>query len=683
MSPTPSVTRPIEIASASEAAGLDAFFLAGEHTDAWFERGSDILIVSFYNLATVGEHELPHPWFYGNALKQNYSILGLIAHRKDWYRNDDAPRLLTELREAGVFEGFRRILFIGTSMGGFAALTYSSLVPGAAVLAFSPQSTLAPEIVPFEKRYKRAQKLIDWTAPAHLDAAGSFEHASDVTIVYDPHVPEDKAHAARLAGDNVQFIHARHMGHQAIRLLKHLDALPLIFKGVAEDNFDRAGFFRQLRTRRSELRWLRGLFGAAHAQGHQKLLLATARSLKTDNPRMRRYLNRVSQRFEEEAKLESDHSFVASDPPPEAPFSGEIVSLVNALVVPQTAPKAKHAFGVLTSEGAWCEMSQTWIMNRLASRAPTIEQGEVIEPLPGTHLFAGHFRGHFGHFLVESTSRLWALDHIGVRPDSILYVPFGEVEPGQHTVIEKYKTFFHLLDIDMPVQSFGSTMRVERLLVPEIGFGWVNRFAGSPAYRQFFQSRLMTKVKPEGPPDLYVSRSKLRSHLGQIIGEQVIERNLARLGYDVFYPEKHPIEVQLARYKAARRIVALDGSALHLVPFVMAPGGSVAMIKRRSTANIDDYRQQFRAFCGVEVDGIDALKHDWISNDKNKIDMRSVGELDFVSVFQQLADAGYVPSDFKPDLPNSQEMDALRETAILNRNGQLRQVGATSVKVGS
>ena len=44
--------------------------------------------------------------------------------------------------------------------------------------------------------------------------------------------------------------------------------------------------------------------------------------------------------------------------------------------------------------------------------------------LAGAHLFAGHFRGHFGHFLVESTARLWALDHIREPLDSILYLPY-------------------------------------------------------------------------------------------------------------------------------------------------------------------------------------------------------------------------------------------------------------------
>ena len=674
MSPHPQITRPPEISSTETCVSLDAFFLKADDVDAWFERHSDILIVSFYNLATVGEHELPHPWFYGNILKHGYSVLGLIAHQKDWYRNQDTPRILSELRDAGLFEGFRRVLFVGASMGGFAAITYSALIPGSAVLAFSPQSTLAPNLVPFDKRYKGAQKRFDWTTPEFLDAPESVPSASDVTIIFDPFVPEDKAHVARLTGPNVTVLHAPHMGHQAIRMVKAVGALPVVFEGVAEGILVPQEFYRKMRGRRSQLRWLRQVFGHAAQQGHFPLMRSATQALNSEDPAISKYLKRLRKRIDHELSEREDHVLTVIDPAPEPPFTGQMAVLNNAFVVPQHENGPPAGFGVLDSDREWCELSRAWLQDRLTTNKPVITADSEVQKLAGTHLFAGHFRGHFGHFLFESTARLWAFDHVEKRPDSILYIPFGVAVPGQHKLIKQYQDFFGLLGFDMPIQSFGSNLQVERLIVPELGFGWGQRFGGSPAYRRFMRTRLSSVDTVGGSENLYVSRSQLTSQRGGVIGEQVIEDNLRQLGFEIFHPQRHSIDVQLSKYRTARRIVALDGSALHLVPFAMQPDCEVAVIKRRSTANVADYDLQFRKFCGVKIKVIDALKSNWASNQKGKIDFRSIGELDFPRVFQELTQLGFVPADFKPSLPSEQEQADLIEIAVTSRDGNLAPV---------
>lgn len=351
--------RPDEITSVDEIAGRDAFFLRSGRVDAWFERRSDILIVTFYNLATVGEHEIPHPWFYGNVTKQGYSVLGLIAKKKDWYRNDDTPRVLQSLREAGLFGDFRRVLFTGASMGGFAALTYSKLVPGSGVLAFSPQSTLAADIAPFEGRYSRPQKRFDWSCPNYSDAVDGLAMASDITIVFDPFVPEDKAHSKRLEGSNVRFLHVGHMGHQAIRVLKQVGMLPTLLTQIAENRFDDVAFFRALRERRLQMRWLRQCFGAAEQRGHARLVQRAANSIQTSDPRMRRYLARVQLRMNAVFEARQDHVIGVKDPVPSGTFKGRIDSLANAYVVPLQTDSPPNAFGVLDARGTWCRTSQS------------------------------------------------------------------------------------------------------------------------------------------------------------------------------------------------------------------------------------------------------------------------------------------------------------------------------------
>jgi len=648
---------PPEAATAADAARLDSFLLRGGLVDAWFLRRSDVLLVTFDNLSSIGEYDPPQPWLQARAAKAGVSILGLMASRKDWYRNPDTAGLITALRDAGVFSQFRRVVFAGASMGGFAALAYAPLVPGAAVLAFSPQTSLSRKVAPFERRYRYAARKWDWETPAFLDAAADVGEAY---VVYDPFVSEDKAHALRICGPQVQHLPVGHLGHRAIRQLKSVGVLQGLIEGVAAGQFSTVTFAQGYRARRQVQSWQRSLLAEAESRGHHVLGQRAAALLLRSAPDSR-HLRKAAARFTIPDPLPNMQVITVTEGNPQPPFSGTILQLSGAYVVPERDHDTKLASGVLLRDKTWCEMSRAWIRARKTTPAPTLTPDEPVMTLPGRHLFAGHFRGHFGHFLVESTARLWALGHIA-PVDSILYLPYRGQVGAIEKAIASYESFFQLLGIETPVRTYASALKVEQLYVPELGFGWLDRYAGSPAYRSFMQGRLSGAVSADGGEKLYISRAKLNAQRGGILGETVIETNLARLGYEIFHPERHPVAVQLARYKAARQIVALDGSALHLAAYVLQPGSKVAMILRRSKANAADYDLQFRSFCGVTPTVIDVIRRDWIAGDANRVDFRSIGEIDFQGLFRRLRDIGLVPADFRPDLPSATDIAAMLDS---------------------
>ena len=676
------VTVPPEMADIAQAGKADAFLFRGGLVDAWFEArpGSDVLAVTFDNLSSIGEYDPPQPWLRWRMEKAGISLLGIMATRKDWYRNPDTPALIAALREAGLFSRFRRVVFVGASMGGFAALAYAPMVPGAAVLAFSPQSTLARGIVPFERRYRYAARKWDWSDPAYLDAAGDGPTEAEVTLVYDPFVPEDRAHARRIRGPRVNHVTVAHTGHRAIRNIKLIGGLQELIEGVVRGTPDWPAFWRAFRARRAQIGWQRDFVAKARERGHLALLPGALAVLRKANPESG-FARREARRLARPADAPpppaapataEEGQIIVGTPDWPKPFAGLILDLPNASFLPEREGDAKLASGILKADGSYCTLSQGWIRARKPMPAPSLLPGETLRDLPGVHLFGGHFRGHFGHFLVESTARLWALDHLPVAPDSILYLPYRGEVGAIEKAMEGHDRFYRLMGIAQPVRTSGIGLRVERLFVPELGFGWSERYAGSPAYRDFMQGRLRAAVAPEGGKKLYVSRARLAANRGGILGETVIEENLARAGYEIFHPEKHPLEVQIARYRAAERIVALDGSALHLAAFVVDPGTRVAMILRRSKANAADYRLQFRSFCGTEPDVIDVIRTDWVSGDAGRVDFRSVGEIDFQALFKALAATGYVTKSFRPRLPKADEMAALLAEFAERRGGEMR-----------
>jgi hypothetical protein len=258
------------------AATADRFLIMGDHANLWFEGRSDVLIITFDNLATIDEGWPRGPWLDRRLAPLGHSVLGVQSHAKDWFRQPTGPALLRSLEERGFFRRFRRIVMTGASMGGFAALNFAPLIPGARVLAFSPQSTMNKTIAPFEARFPFAVRKSNWEGMPFLDAAAAMPYIRKAVIVYDPFVTEDRAHAARLAGPNVQLLRASHCTHEAIRVIIKSGTVPGLITALVDGDDVGPEFWRSFRARRSVPKWQRALLAAAADRRRPHLVIKAA-----------------------------------------------------------------------------------------------------------------------------------------------------------------------------------------------------------------------------------------------------------------------------------------------------------------------------------------------------------------------------------------------------------------------
>lgn len=234
------------------------------------KRPSDQLVVTFDNLSTVNDAAPDRaPWAYKFLRETGCAHLGIFAHRKDWYRDPDLIAALTRLRDDGIFAGYRDVLFCGTSMGGFAALVFSSLVPGARVLAFSPQSTLDETIVPWETRFGMG-RMRNWRLP-FSDAAFEIETASDVVIISDPYFTLDQRHVARLKSPNVRQLSAWFSGHFSPVFLRRANLLKPVMQAMIEEKLTPAHFYSLYRARRGLPWYKRAMEDMLVARGRDTL----------------------------------------------------------------------------------------------------------------------------------------------------------------------------------------------------------------------------------------------------------------------------------------------------------------------------------------------------------------------------------------------------------------------------
>lgn len=135
-------------------------------------------------------------WGVHELAKHGWSVLSIKARAPDWFLKPDLVRFFDSPAFADIARDKIRVIFYGLSMGGFGALAYSTFVPGSVVLAISPQTTLDPAKVPWEKRFDFALGE-DWTGPLGDINSLTPAHA-EAYVIYCPANKFDGPHMERL-----------------------------------------------------------------------------------------------------------------------------------------------------------------------------------------------------------------------------------------------------------------------------------------------------------------------------------------------------------------------------------------------------------------------------------------------------------------------------------------------------
>jgi hypothetical protein len=350
-------------------------------------------------------------------------------------------------------------------------------------------------------------------------------------------------------------------------------------------------------------------------------------------------------------------------------LAGAIELVPRAVVVPWADDRTsgfRRAAAVLRADGSDVANATCWRdVGDAVTFRPHSGRPAQTTPLPGRWLYGGMFYAHFGHFLCETTARLWAVDHAG-PVDGILFLPKKRMQ-WPNRVVRPYLPFLAALGLgDTTVRVLDGPVEVQHLVVPEQGFGVGQMAAGRPEYRAFMTDRL-SRIRPEGPPRLYISRSRLMSRRGTVLAEERLEALLAAEGYAIFHPQEHGIETQVARYRAARRIVSMDASPLHLAAMVAAPDAQVAILNRAPSRNIDDYVRQFRWFRGIAPHTLDTIDRYWFPAGQRLVRRETIGLMDYGRAGAFLAAQGFIADagDWRP-------LDASEvASAVADREAQL------------
>lgn len=240
--------------------------------------------------------------------------------------------------------------------------------------------------------------------------------------------------------------------------------------------------------------------------------------------------------------------------------------------------------GAYHADGSVCARSlhqKSSFINTPQPLSPTA----AIPRIPGSHLYGGMLKNeHFGHFLVESLSRMWALNRVTQGIESIVFYARMHRQP----VPEWALSFIELIAPNIPVTIVSETTRFESLIVPDQVAHPSNGFMyGHPLIRDAFSPLHRIEGKPF--EKLYVSRTDLENS-GGFLGEKWLEDVLMKEGYRVFHPQEHSLQEQVSFYNGAQSLIFAEGAALHLFALTCRPVQKVYIVQRRKNASIFEWQ---------------------------------------------------------------------------------------------
>jgi hypothetical protein len=175
----------------------------------------------------------------------------------------------------------------------------------------------------------------------------------------------------------------------------------------------------------------------------------------------------------------------------------------------------------------------------------------------GRTLFLGHFMNHYGHFLTETMSRLWALEG-DIPYDNYVFFPFI-FDDGRVTAQAHHEFFLEKFGLKgRELNILRHPARFEEIHVPE-ALCTINAAANIKLKETYDR---VSKPFRVGAPNRCVFLSRLQPY-GRFTDVAGVEDIFRRLNFEIIYPETLSIDVQLAHYANASVLAGFAGSALH------------------------------------------------------------------------------------------------------------------------
>lgn len=197
---------------------------------------------------------------------------------------------------------------------------------------------------------------------------------------------------------------------------------------------------------------------------------------------------------------------------------------------------------------------------------------EEIEYIDEEVVFIGPFHSHYGHFLLESLSRLWFY----LDSNNLKYKAAFIIDSEESNYLDLITLFGlkeeNLIKITKPT-------KFKKVIIPEQSF-WLH----SKAHRNYKKiiDRIKENTECSNVDKIFISKKYIGNH--KAIGEKQLRNIFKKNGYKAICIDRLPIKKQIALLKGAKELAASSGSATHLSLF-LSDGARLICLNRACCIN--------------------------------------------------------------------------------------------------
>ena len=272
--------------------------------------------------------------------------------------------------------------------------------------------------------------------------------------------------------------------------------------------------------------------------------------------------------------MSHDAGKMAHDAPMQLPL--EIKYLENIAILPmeESGPPFGFSLGAFHPDGRFAEefeLRRSWgASSRILRKSGAIDPA-VIGHVHKTVVYGGVLGAHFGHFILESLSRVWA---IKLLSDDIEII-WNKL--GATTLAKWQEEFFIHHEIDMNrFRIIKSPTLFESVMVPSPGY--IIQLHANKAHLDSISFRCPEhRVRDTR---VWLSRSGLSDSCAAITNESEVERELEETGWTIIHPETLKLEEQVSIIQKASVVAGFEGSAFHILAIASHPPDLVVIFAR-------------------------------------------------------------------------------------------------------
>ena len=193
----------------------------------------------------------------------------------------------------------------------------------------------------------------------------------------------------------------------------------------------------------------------------------------------------------------------------------------------------------------------------------------------GKCIFLGTIHPVYGHAITDALKRLWFLNtDLGKKLINDSSVDFVYITSCNVDMPQWHIKILELAGVDVSrIKQIHRTTKYNEIILPDNSLFKENGMLWhSNEYREIIEKikdnvRSTTCYKSTPALDLYFTRTALKDASKREIGEKSIEKLFKKRGFQVFSPEKLPLEEQISLLMKCKRFAATEGSCSHASVF--------------------------------------------------------------------------------------------------------------------